>query len=245
MEKLRDSRDRFVHRIFAWTLRDSFKYDEVGVRAPACVHSLCFLSHSLCSYLTVCLKSSEYKSPQISSNKLFWAGSICLKGPWLQVDELDRASNLSWVQWENFQLWCQNQKRFTAIGIFAFSRICLVQWRLYGAYDGCPRSLSCGSQQLDKIPPSAASGGEICIKPALTPRTSRDDHFFMITAPPTQRWPYFYELTQGTAAWPGVPKLYQIGSRDLYQRDPTLKPEPGLNISPSSPPLWTPLAWWC
>ena len=49
------------------------------------------------------------------------------------------------------------------------------------------------------------------------------DHLFMISTPaPRSRWPYFYEITH--RALPQVLRLHQIGSRDHYQRDPTLKP---------------------
>ena len=100
--------------------------------------------------------------------------------------------------------------------------------RLYGTHDGCPRSVSYGSQQLDKIPPSPASGGRICIKPTLTPRTSGDGTFLYSQPPPrsreTARWPYFYGLIHGTAVWPRVLKPYQIGSWDHYQGEFTMKP---------------------
>ena len=47
------------------------------------------------------------------------------------MDELDRASNLSWVQWENFQLWCQNQKRFAALGFSYLPCPMKIIWRLW------------------------------------------------------------------------------------------------------------------
>ena len=100
--------------------------------------------------------------------------------------------------------------------------------RLYGTHDGCPRSVSYGSQQLDKIPPSPSSGGRICIKPTLPPRTSGDGTFLYSQPPPrsreTARWPYFYGLIHGTAVWPRVLKPYQIGSWDHYQGEFTMKP---------------------
>ena len=118
--------------------------------------------------------------------------------------------------------------------IFPLSCICLGQWRLYGAYDARPGSLSYGSWQLDKIPPSPASGGGICIKPALTPRTSTTFLWFQLP-PPDQDDHIFMSSHRA------LPRLHQIGSRDHYQRDPTLKPafsrlDQGWNLFRYSPP---------
>ena len=77
------------------------------------------------------------------------------------------------------------------------------------------------------------------------------DHLFMISTPaPRSRWPYFYELTQGTAGWPQVARLHQIGSWDHYQRDPTSKPafisrlDQGWNLFRYICPLLPTLLWW-
>ena len=138
--------------------------------------------------------------------------------------------------------------RFCKI-IFPLSSICLGQWRLYGAYDARPGSLSYGSWQLDKIPPSPAPGDGICIKPALTPRTSTTFLWFQ-PPPPDQDDHIFMSSHRALLDGQGVARLHQIGSWDHYQRDPTSKPafisrlDQGWNLFRYICPLLPTLLWW-